>query len=164
MKKIFTVSLFGHKELSDAFSVEKRLEEIVYELIVSKELVDFLVGRSGEFDILAASVIRREQRLTDRANSSLILVLPYLTAEYSDNAAAYADYYDETELCEKSAKAHFKAAIQVRNRSMVDRSDLVVCCIERFGGGAYQTVKYAEQRGKVIFNLADKCENCVKIY
>jgi predicted Rossmann fold nucleotide-binding protein DprA/Smf involved in DNA uptake len=38
---------------------------------------------------------------------------------------------------------------------MVDRSDMVICCIERKEGGAYQTIRYAEKQGKHIVNVAD---------
>ena len=37
---------------------------------------------------------------------------------------------------------------------MVDRSDLIVCYIERENGGAWQTVKYAMGHGKTIDNLS----------
>ena len=47
-----------------------------------------------------------------------------------------------------------KAAMQIRNREMVDRADLVLCCIERKSGGAYQTVLYAKKQNKQIINLA----------
>ena len=36
---------------------------------------------------------------------------------------------------------------------MVDRSDLVVCCIERKYGGTYQTIQYADRSGKAIINV-----------
>ena len=58
------------------------------------------------------------------------LVLPYMKAEYCDNKKEYLDYYDEVEVCAESSEAHPKSAIQVRNRSMIDRSDLVVCCVQ----------------------------------
>jgi len=42
---------------------------------------------------------------------------------------------------------------------MVDRSDLVIFCVERNSGGAYQTMKYAMRQEKHIINLcADKQE------
>ena len=72
-----------------------------------------------------------------------------------DNEQSYMSYYDEGELCSESSAAHYKSAIQVRNRSMVDRSDLVVCCIQRKSGGAYKTVQYALQQGKQVRNLSD---------
>lgn len=79
-----------------------------------------------------------------------------MKAEYRDNEKEYLDYYDEVEICAESSAAHPKSAIQVRNRSIVDRSDLVICCIQHKSGGAYQAVRYAEKQGKKIVNLADE--------
>ena len=53
----------------------------------------------------------------------------------------------------ESSQAHPKAAIGIRNRTMIDRSDMVVCYIERKSGGAYRAVRYAAVQGKVIINL-----------
>lgn len=50
--------------------------------------------------------------------------------------------------------AHFKRAHTVRNREMVDRSDLVIAYIIRKNGGTYQAVDYAEKIGKKVINLA----------
>ena len=41
---------------------------------------------------------------------------------------------------------------------MVDRSDLVVFCIQRGSGGAWQTMKYAKKQGKNDINLNDQME------
>lgn len=89
-------------------------------------------------------------------NSSLVLVLPYLSAEYENNEETFQEYYDEVEICQSSSAAHFKAAMQIRNREMVDRADLVLCYIERQNGGAYQTVLYAKKHNKKVVNLADE--------
>ena len=60
------------------------------------------------------------------------------------------------ECCKYVAEGHYKAAIQVRNQEMVDRSDLIVCCIEHNSGGAFQTVEYAKKKNKEIVNLSDQ--------
>ena len=86
-------------------------------------------------------------------NLTFLLLLPL--RELSVNMEEYLNYYDEVEVCEESSDAHSKAAIQIRNRNLVDRSDLIVCCIQRKSGGAYKTMQYAEKRGKCIINLAD---------
>lgn len=78
-----------------------------------------------------------------------------MKAEYRGNEKEYLNYYDAVEVCEESSDAHPKAAIQIRNSNLVDRSDLIVCCIQRKSGGAYKTMQYAEKRGKCIINLAD---------
>ena len=153
--EIYTVCFFGHREVERALEIESRLDLLLHDLITQKKYIEFLIGRDGEFDLLAASAIRRAVRQYGYGNTSLILVLPYMKAEYRDNEQSYMSYYDEVELCSESYDAHYKSAIQVRNRSMIDRSDLVVCCIQRKSGGAYKTVQYALQQGKQVRNLSD---------
>ena len=143
---IYTVSLFGHREKENALEVERKLEVKISDLIKTKQYVEFLVGREGEFDILAASVVKRVKKQMDYGNCSLVLVLPYMKAEFRDNEKDFLDYYDDVEICDQSAKAHYKSAMQIRNRAMVDRSDLVICCIQHKSGGAYKTVQYAEKQ------------------
>ena len=92
---------------------------------------------------------------TINSNSSLVLVLPYARAEYLNNEESYHDYYSDVEISYAASKAHPKAAIQIRNREMVDRADLILCCIEREKGGAWQTVQYAIKQEKTVINLAD---------
>ena len=152
---IYTVSFFGHREVEGAAEIESRLERLLHDLITRKQYVEFLVGRDGEFDLLAASAIRRAVNQYGYGNTSIILVLPYMKAEYRDNEQSYLSYYDEVEICSESSEAHYKSAIQVRNRCMVDRSNLVVCCIQHKSGGAYRTMQYAKKQGKQVRNLAD---------
>lgn len=152
---IYTVSFFGHREVERAAEIESKLNKFLHDLITPKEYVEFLIGRDGEFDLLTASAIRRAVKRYGYGNTSIILVLPYMKAEYRDNEQSYLSYYDEVEICSESSNAHYKSAIQVRNWCMVDRSDLVVCCIQHKSGGAYKTVQYAEKQGKQVRNLAD---------
>ena len=117
------------------------------------------MGRSGDFDQYASSAVLRTRKAMGDHNSSLTLVLPYPTAEYLNNQESFEDYYSYIEVSDAASAAHRKAAYQIRNREMVDRSDLVVCCIERESGGAWQTVKYAMEQGKTVINLADEDES-----
>jgi len=126
---IYTVSFFGHRYIERGIEIENRLEKLLHDLIMQKEYVDFLIGRDGDFDILASAAIKRAVNNYAYGNSHFTLVLPYMKAEYRYNEKEFLDYYDEVDVCYDSSIAHPKAAIQVRNRSMIDRSDLVVCCI-----------------------------------
>ena len=156
--EIFTVAFFGHRYIDNPFRIEERLEEHIYRLLAEKEYVDFLVGRDGEFDQFASSAVLRIRKRYRDDNSSLILVLPYARAEYLNNEESYHNYYSEVEISYEASKAHPKAAIQIRNREMVDRADLILCCIEREQGGAWQTIQYAIKKGKTVINLADGTE------
>ena len=137
---IYTVSFFGHRLVERASEIEVRLEILLHDLITQKEYVEFLIGRDGEFDLLAASSIRRAVKQYGYGNTSIILVLPYMKAEYRDNEQSYLSYYDEVEICSESSNAHYK---------------LVVCCIQHKSGGAYRTMQYAKKQGKQVRNLAD---------
>ena len=89
----------------------------------------------------------------DAGNCSLTWVMPYLKSDYTHNRENYDSYYDSVEVCDESAKAHPKSAIQIRNRAIVDRSDLCVFYVCKKQGGAYQTMKYAAKQGKDTVNL-----------
>ncbi len=149
----YTISFFGHQKIQNALVIEGRLEAAVSQLLRTKPYIEFLVGRDGEFDLLAASTIRRCKRMIRSDNSSLVWVLPYETAEFRDNEGSYLSYYDEIEVCEASAGVHFRSAHQARNKSMIGRSDLILCCIDHKSGGAYQSIRYARKQGKQIINL-----------
>ena len=153
-----TVSFFGHRRIENALEIENRLEQLIRTLLRDHEYIEFLVGRDGEFDQIVSSTIRRCKREYRSDNSAHIWVLPYLTAEFRDNEESFRDYYDEIEVCEAAAGSHYKNAHQTRNRAMVDRSDLVVFCIQRERGGAWQTMKYAKKRGVPCINLNDQME------
>lgn len=153
MLDVYTVSFFGHREVEGFSEIEERLEGLIQELLCTKEYVEFLVGRNGEFDQMVSSEIKKLKKRLRDDNCCHILVLPYITAEYRENENAFHEYYDEVEICREAVGAHFKAAFQKRNREMVDRSDLIVFYIEREHGGAYQTYQYAVNRGKRVVNL-----------
>ena len=154
----YTVSFFGHRMIDNALEIENRLEHLIRPLLREHEYGEVLVGRDGEFDQLVSSVIRRCKREYRSDNSSHIWVLPYLTAEYRDNEESIRDYYDEIEVCEAAAGSHYKNAHQTRNRAMVDRSDLVVFCIQQVSGGAWQTMKNAKKQGTPCINLNEQVE------
>lgn len=82
---VYTVSFFGHREIERPSEIEARLERLLQDLVTKKEYVEFLIGRDGGFDMLASSVIRRTIKKYGCGNTSFVLVLPYMKAEYRDN-------------------------------------------------------------------------------
>ena len=154
----YTVSFFGHRKIDNALEIESRLEQLIRTLLREHEYIQFLVGRDGEFDQMVSSAIRRCKREYRSDNSAHIWVLPYVTAEYRDNEESFRDYYDEIEVCEAAAGCYYKNAHQTRNRTMVNRSDMVVFCIQHESGGAWQTMKYAKKQGKPCINLNEQLE------
>ena len=154
MFSVYTVCFFGHRIIDDFRSAESAVERLIAEMIDKHEFVEFLVGRDGDFDqIVTSSVIRYKK--THDASCALTWVMPYMKADYLRNQDNYDSYYDSIEICEQAAQAHPKAAIQIRNRAMIDRSDLCVFYVTKKTGGAYQSFKYAEKNGARVINLAE---------
>lgn len=146
---VFTVSLFGHRKIDDLRQLDEKLTPMIKELIKTKPYVAFLIGRNGEFDEYAASLIKRARKEVERENSDLTLVLPYSVTDLQ----YYEKYYDHIVIPENANGTHPKAAITLKNRWMVEQSNLVIVWVERDTGGAYTAMKYAEKSGKKTVNL-----------
>ena len=146
---LYTVSLFGHREIDDLRLLDARLAPVIKELIQGTRFVAFLIGRNGEFDEYAASIIKHVQREVGCENSDMTLVLPYTVADIE----YYERYYDGIVIPESTHRAHPKSAITLKNRWMIDNSDLVIVYVERNKGGAYAAMKYAQKQNKKIINL-----------
>ena len=146
---VFTVSLFGHREIDDLRILENYLVPIIKELILTKPYVNFLVGRNGEFDEYAASVIKRVEKGVGKENNDMTLVLPYTVADVE----YYEKYYDSIIIPESVYGSHPKSAITLKNRWMIERSDLVIVYVKRDKGGAYTAMKYAKKLNKRVINI-----------
>ena len=157
MTDIYRVAFFGHRRIYNIREIEEKLVPILNELILTKEYVEFYIGRNGDFDEFVASVIKRVQKQLDRGNNVMILTLPYTVKDIE----YYADYYDEIVIPDAIGRAHPKAAITLRNRWMADTADLIIAYIEREEGGAYSAVKYAKKLNKKVVNIgsAEDIEN-----
>jgi len=152
---MLTVSFFGHRQMDRPMHAEVVLEQAVSCLLRQEEYVEFLVGRKGDFDYLAAAVVRRCRQRIRSDNSALTLILPYETAELRRSGESLLSYYDGVEINPFSAGLHPKAVWQRHNRSLVDRSDLLLFYVEREAGGAWQTLRYAQRIRKRWVNLAE---------
>ena len=150
IESTYRVVLFGHRDFNGHRALDARLYPLLCDLIRTKPFVEIYIGRNGEFDIYAATVVKRVQNAMGKANNEFICMLPYPEKDME----YYEEYYDNVMIPECIGRTHPKGAITKRNRWMVEQADLILCCIEREKGGAWQTVKYAMSQNKKIINLA----------
>ena len=148
-----TVTFFGHRTIEDFFKAEKQVEDMVADLLRNETYIEFLVGKNGDFDQLVTSVIKRAKRNIRDDNNSLVLVLPYFSEHSPDYWRAYEEFYDSIEICAESAAAHYKSAYKIRNKNMIDRSDMVIFYVNKSSGGAYDALRYAKKNNKHYINL-----------
>ena len=102
----FTVALFGHRKMEHLWQLDALLFPLLGRLIRKKDHVTFLIGRQGEFDEYAASLIKKAQRAWGRETCEIVLVLPYRVADLP----YYEAYYDEIVIPDSVCGAHPKAA------------------------------------------------------
>ena len=153
MFETYTIALFGNRELTNGLTIERYLENKLSELAASHAHLTVLVGRNGEFDLLASSVVRRLQARIGRERCIHTLVLPYPTKELLENKESYTAYYDDIRIDTEVQTAHFKTAITIRNRRMIEEADLVVVWAEH-PGGADNAYRYAQKHQIAAVNLA----------
>ena len=155
----YRVVLFGHRDFYGHRVLDNKLYELLKDLIRTKPFVEIYIGRKGEFDRYAATVVKRVQSAMGKANNEFIGVLPYPEKDME----YYEDYYDNVMIPECIGKTHPKGAITTCNRWMVEQADLFICYVEREEGGAYTAMKYAKKLEKKLAQqreAEEKAKDC----
>lgn len=139
-------AFLGHSDTSE--QVYPILRKAIEELIVKRNVHEFLVGNHGSFDSMVLRTLREFKK--QYSHISYNVVLAYMP-EGRQGYELYAPA--ETMLPEGIETAPKRFAISWRNKWMVREADIVVCYISHSWGGAAQFVKYADNQGREIINL-----------
>ncbi len=115
---MITCTFLGHREVYQS-GIAAGLETEIEKLLQTDSEFTFLTGGMGQFDGMGVSAVRAAKRRHPEKRITLALVLPYPTNRLNTDKEYYRAYYDQIILPEELNFAHFKAAIQIRNRWMV---------------------------------------------
>ena len=107
LDEIYRASMIGHR-IVEEFDIEEKLYDLFCNMLHTKEYLEFYLGRNGDFDTMAASVIKRLQKEFSDDNSVMILVLPYPVKDFE----YYEEYYDEIVIPKELYGVHPKVAEQ----------------------------------------------------
>ena len=140
------VTFLGHKNTPN--HIQKKLEQILIDLIVNKDVRIFYVGNQGNFDVIVHNTIKILQM--DYPYIKCFTVLAYRPKNH--NNFNYQDYTD-TIYPEILTNAPPRFAISKRNEWMIERSDFVVTYTAYSQGGAGKFQDIAEKKGKTIISL-----------
>ena len=143
----------GHRDLflPDA---ERKIITALDSILESDDEFVFYTGGMGEFDSKCASAVRTVRHRFQEKRLRLVLVLPYMTNRVNTDKNYFETEYDDVMIPMDLADLYPKAAIRKRNRWMVDRSDILLACVYRDFGGAYDTMQYALHKGVKVINLS----------
>ena len=153
---MLTCTFAGHTEVYAA-DIGEKLANIIEHLLTNEDDATFYVGGRGEFDSLAAATVRAAKVCHRDKKIQLYLVEPYMSKQINRDKDFYSQLYDGIIVPQELMGVHPKSAITKRNRVMVDWSNVLIAFVYRDFGGAYETLKYAKQKGDIrIINLAEE--------
>ena len=137
-----TCTFFGHRDTPD--SIRPLLRETLRELITVHGADRFYVGNEGNFDRMAASVLRELRE--EFPHIRFAVVLAYLPQK--GEAPPDSVYPEGLETVPK------RFAISHRNLWMLKQADHVITYVTHPSGGAAQFAARAAKQGRSVCNLA----------
>ncbi len=158
----------GHRDLPEADRplLRQRLETEI-ERLVAQGVRYFGAGGALGFDTLAEECVVRLRRLHPEIRLILVLPCPEQTRGWSPrDVAIYRDMLEHADKVTYTSDHYFRGCMQKRNRHLVDHSGHCLCYLNRPTGGTAYTVRYAQQKGLLVRNLAlpDDMEKAPPVY
>ncbi len=142
----------GHREAED--SLLPQLTSLVERHIVEYNVTEFVVGRHGNFDSLAArAVIAAKKRHPD---VRLVYLRPYHPAERKEKTP---DGFDDSFYPPGMERVPKRAAIIRANQYMVEHSDYLIAYAWHPASNAMKLLEYArkrERKGLICVTTLDR--------
>ncbi len=137
------ITFCGHSKITDKEAVREQLNGEICNLL-SSGYTTFYLGGYGDFDLMAASVLREMK--DSYPSIDRVLVLPYLDRKYDEKL------YDST-VYPPLESVPKRFAISKRNEWMVEQADVVIAYVTHDWGGAVKTLEYAVRKKSQIINI-----------
>lgn len=131
--------LIGHREASE--KIHPALYAAIEEHITRYGVTEFMVGRYGSFDSLAAKAVKIAKQ--SHPEVELTLLLPYHPAE---RPIPVPDGFDSTYYPPGMENVPRKVAIVRANRYIVDHTDFLIAYAWRPASNARDFLEYARKR------------------
>lgn len=145
-------ALTGHRTLGQNFD-EDALKNKILELVKEQNVGVFYCGMAKGFDTVACEI------LTEIKGENSVEIIACVPCPEQDKFFSEKDKKTYEKLLEKCDEIkvvsdhYFKGCMQVRNKFMVDRCDVVLGYVKEQKGGARYTVEYALKTGKKVILL-----------
>lgn len=157
-----TCCFTGHRDLTDSDIqwISRHLSAEI-ETLIQIGVRRFVAGGARGFDTHAPLKVQALKKKYPQIE--LILALPCENQTRGWPEADRLLYRDILQFADQTvflSHAYYPGCMQKRNRYLVEQSRYLICYVKRDTGGSAYTLRYAQQHGLVIRNLADT-ENLV---
>lgn len=152
-KQIKTCVFTGHRELSTDFS-KKKLKEAVKTLI-TRGVDTFLCGMAMGFDLIAAETVLSLKR--KNPDVKLVACIPCIGQEKYFSKADQKRYVTAVNKADEKvilSDSYYRGCMQVRDKYMAERGDVMIAYCKKEEGGAAYTVRCfqkAHPENEIIF-------------
>ena len=136
-----TCSFTGHRELQEDFSLKELKKQI--KRLIEEGVEIFYNGMARGFDLISAKVVLAFRRKYKQIK--LIACIPCFEQEkgYTDKEKKeYAKILKKVDEKVMVSERYFNGCMQLRDRYMADRADVLVTYCKRKTGGTAYTVNY----------------------
>lgn len=144
-KEIKTCLFSGHRILDEDFSLSSLSESI--DIAIKKGAEVFYNGMAKGFDLFAGEEILKRKKTNK--NIKFIACVPFYGQEKSfseEDKNRYAKILKCADEIIYLSNEYFRGCMQMRNRFMAEKGDILICyCKKKTGGTAY-TVKYFQKK------------------
>ena len=148
----------GHRDLDPVKvpSIKEKLREIITKYI-EEGYTDFYNGGAIGFDMLSAEAVLELKNFYPHIKLHIIQPCADQTKLWrGDSIARYEKIISLADEVKCLSPVYYNGCMQVRNRYMVDNSELLIAYLKSISGGSGYTVRYAEGQGKSVINIFDE--------
>jgi len=139
---------WGSDETSESYRAFRlKLMAAIYHA-VEEGYAHFITGMAEGIDLMAAEIVL-ELRAA-RPDITLECALPYR----KNGSARFQRILQQADTITAVSENYHSACMRMRNRYMVDQSDMVLAVYTGSSGGTKQTIEYARAQGKKVQMLA----------
>ena len=154
--KEHTCCFTGHRRLPTE-AVERVVINLNREVdrLIAQGVTDFISGGALGFDQIAASLIVAKKEMGQRIR--LVFALPCKNQDAlwsGEQRRLYRNLLVEADEIIYVSEEYAEGCMDKRNRYMVDRSAYCICALFHSISGTGQTVRYANQKGQGVINVA----------
>ena len=127
------------------------------ELQIQEGATVFRAGGALGFDTLAALCVLDLRRKHPNVRLELILPCPTQTKDWTfSDARLYEQIMEQADLVRYVSPFYHNGVLQMRNRALVQGSDVCIAFLKNSQGGTAYTAAYALKNGLELVNLAEQ--------
>ena len=134
-----------------------RFRETLYKVIkrlAERGYTDFISGVAMGFDTWSAEDVLSMKESFPEITLECAVPFPGQAAKWNmEDKIRRERIIENSDRVTITSPTYSKSCFFTRNRYMVDRSSVVVCCFDGKSGGTAYTVEYAKKKGKTVIQI-----------